>query len=246
MCTVIVAYYPGSETPIIVASNRDENPNRPAEPWEIRRLSGVEIYCPLDVLGGTWAGVNSSGIFCAITNWDIGENWHGKGLLSRGKLVLETLKQKSVRNAINYWNTLNPNSYKPFNIIFGDQYFLYNISCDNKEFKAEKLSMGVHISTGLGFNYEFSPRHNFIRKELTKAFYSLEKPVHENTLIGLMSTHNRGIGSEDSVCVHDDEHRWETRSTALFVKGKDSWFVESKDGPACQIGKSVKKELKIL
>lgn len=86
MCTLIVKYIPTKQ--LAIASNRDENQNRPTAQWEVRD----NICCPLDnVFGGTWIGVNNSGIFCAITNWYLEEDFHGRGLKSRGLIVTNTL-----------------------------------------------------------------------------------------------------------------------------------------------------------
>lgn len=247
MCTLVVAFYPQSITPLVIASNRDEDPTRPAEDWgyyktptnnlEIvdiyRPKIGPDIFCPLDVLGGTWIGVNSSGIFCAITNWDYVKDLHGKGLKSRGHLVLNSLKQTSINCIVEYWHTLNAINYKPFHILAGDNNNLYYISCDNKEIIINKLGAGVHISTGVGLNKEV-PRDIFIRKSLLLNVGSFSQPVRPNVLIELMKQHNDGLGSEDSVCVHDSEHKWETRSTALISCDNAGMVVNYKNGPACQ------------
>ncbi len=238
MCTLVVAFYPQTKTPLVIASNRDENPNRPTSPWEIRQFEDddyyTKVYCPLDdVLGGTWIGVNTSGIFCALTNWDLEENFHGLGLKSRGHLVLDTLKRTTVETVLKYWRELNANNHKPFNIVAGDVNELYNLSCDNKKLVITKLRAGVYVSTGIGFNQNV-PRDVFIRTELCKNIYNLSQPISPGVLFSLMGSHNCGIGSEDSICVHDDERKWETRSTALITNDENAWNVMSKDGPACQ------------
>jgi hypothetical protein len=231
MCTLVVAFYPKTKTPLVIASNRDENPTRPSTPWSIRQSS---IYCPLDVLGGTWIGANTSGIFCAITNWDLDENFHGRGLKSRGHLVLESLKKTNIIDVVEYWAGLDAREHKPFNMVAGTANDLYNLSCDNKKLIITKLRAGVHISTGIGFNQKV-PRDTFIRKNLL-TMKDLYQPVNPNTLLKLMSSHDCGIGSEDSVCVHDNEHRWETRSTAMLINDERAWKIKSKDGPACSGG----------
>ena len=246
MCTLVVAFYPQSLTPLVIAANRDENPTRPAEDWNFRFFEDnqqivdiyvpqiyPDVYCPLDVLGGTWIGVNQLGIFCAITNWDYGEDLGGKGLKSRGHLVLNSLKKRSVEMIIESWQTLNPINYKPFHMLAGDINNLFYISCDNKEIIINSLKAGVHISTGLGLNKEV-PRDVFIREKLLLNMNSFSQPVKPTTLSYLMKQHNDGLGSENSVCVHDPEHKWETRSSAVMVNDGIEWVVNHKNGPACQ------------
>ena len=245
MCTLVVAFYPKTKTPLVIASNRDENPKRDAQPWAFRYFGldnqkpdfntfAPSIYCPLDVLGGTWIGTNSAGIFCAITNWDLDENFHGRGLKSRGHLVLKSLTRTSITDVVEYWAGLDASHHKPFHMLAGTVNDLYCLSCDNKKLIITKLRAGVHISTGIGFNQKV-PRDTFIRKNLL-TMKDLYQPVNPNTLLKLMSSHDCGIGSEDSVCVHDNEHRWETRSTAMLINDERAWKIKSKDGPACSGG----------
>lgn len=183
MCTLVVAFYPQTKTPLVIASNRDENPTRPTSPWDIRQFNNDEnttlhkVYCPLDdVLGGTWIGINTAGVFCALTNWDLEENFHGRGLQSRGQIVLTSLKRGSIKDVVRYWGELDAKNHKPFNILAGDVNELYNLRCDNKELIITKLRAGVHISTGMGFN-ESVPRDLYIRQQLPKYMYDLSQPV---------------------------------------------------------------------
>ncbi len=127
-------------------------------------------------------------------------------------------------------------NHKPFNILAGDVNELYNLSCDNRKFVIKKLGTGVHISTGIGFNQPV-PRDLFIRNELSKSMNDLSQPIRPDILLGLMGSHNCGIGSEDSICVHDEEHKWETRSTSLIMNHGNYWKVIFKDGYACQNSK---------
>jgi uncharacterized protein with NRDE domain len=250
MCTLVVSFYPKTKTPLVIASNRDENPNRLAEPWALRSPVGPyvhfvpQVYCPLDVLGGTWIGTNSAGIFCAITNWDLDENFHGRGLKSRGHLVLKSLTRTSITDVVEYWAGLDAREHKPFNMVAGTANDLYNLSCDNKELIVTKLRAGVHISTGIGFNQKV-PRDTFIRKNLLAQIKDFSQPVCPSKLLKLMGSHDCGIGSEDSVCVHDNEHRWETRSTAMLINDERAWKIRSKDGPACNGDNWTTKTIKL-
>lgn len=240
MCTLCVAFYPKSKYPLVIAANRDENPNRIAYPWEKRiyaqknKTSQIYVYSPIDVLGGTWIGVNSYGMFAAITNWDLDMNLHGQGMKSRGLLLLDILKTSSHNDFLEVLD-ISAKEYKPFNIIIGSDKLLLHVSCDHKDINLKHLEPGLHISTGLGFNTG-CVREQFIRKELTKKFKDFSQPVHPDNLLELMSAHNDGIGSEDSVCVHDSEHKWETRSSAgiYYDNSCNSWNVRHIDSAPCK------------
>lgn len=248
MCTLVVAFYPQSDYPLCIAANRDENPTRPAKPWKLqpRDVDKIhnpftkediyipQIYCPIDVRGGTWVGCNNFGIFAAITNWDlpVQKTLHGQGLASRGNLVLDLLKMHDVWQITDLLAYLHPKDYKPFNIIFGSKDFLFNLNNDHESINLTKLKTGVHISTGWGLNCDIT-RDLYIRETLTRSFGNFSKPVSRDALRGTMRAHNDGKGSEHSICVHDDEHRWETRSSSFLELMDDRWFIEHCDVPPC-------------
>lgn len=224
MCTLIVGFNPQSENSLIIGANRDENPTRPSEPWNIRQ-NNPKVYCPLDVRKGTWIGVNSLGFFCAITNWDIGNPF--KGLKSRGEVVLETLKRNSKKDIQDYWNSLNPNDYKPFNILAGGNDWLINLSCDHKNIKQNELSSGIHISTGCGFN-QLTIREQYIHNIINLSI------INSNDIKLLLSHHNDDNDPENCVCVHDPEHLWETRSSSLLILNKDHWEIQEINTTPCK------------
>ena len=69
MCTLIVLHrcVPGS--PLVIAANRDEFLDRPAEGPAVRKRASGSILAPLDLeAGGTWLGVNDRGVFVGLTN----------------------------------------------------------------------------------------------------------------------------------------------------------------------------------
>lgn len=68
MCLVLVAVDPKGDVPIVVAANRDERHDRPADPlgwWPGRSgiLAGRDR-----VAGGTWLGAGSDGRFATVLN----------------------------------------------------------------------------------------------------------------------------------------------------------------------------------
>lgn len=231
MCTLVVAFYPKSRYPLVIAANRDEDPARPSEDWAVRTYSDTpDVFCPLDVRKGTWIGVNRVGIFCAVTNWDIGtEKLHG--MQSRGEIVLNTLKCKNLSEIMYYWQTIDPKKNKPFNIIAGNKELIFNLSCNNLSCDIIDLPAGLHISTGWGLNQRIA-REVYIRDKL-KGLFEFNTPVAPLRLRKVMSMHNAGIGSEHSICVHDYKHRWETRSSALIVR-ENGWNVSWVNDAPCR------------
>ena len=69
MCTLIVLHRCFADAELLVAANRDEYLDRPAEPPALRRWNGRTVLAPRDVrAGGTWLGLNDAGVFAALTN----------------------------------------------------------------------------------------------------------------------------------------------------------------------------------
>jgi len=220
MCTLGIGFFPQTPVPLMIGSNRDENPKRPSDDWYLRWEK--TIFSPLDVRKGTWIGVNTFGIFCAITNWDIINDDKLHGMTSRGTVVINTLKLQNIHEIYNYWNSLSAKDYKPFNIIAASNDFLILLSCDHKNINIKRLHAGFHILTGLGYNTNCK-RELYLRNCVTTNRHSgldpgakIFSPQINKILIQELSAHNDGAGSEDSICVHDDEHKWETVSSAVI------------------------------
>lgn len=218
MCTVIVAFNPQNEIPISVASNRDESPNRKCTSWKKNK----SIFCPIDsVGGGTWIGVNHFGLFAAITNWNLDE--YTESPTTRGKIVLDVLKSKTIEEAVVYCMGLSSNEFKSFNLLIGNKSKLYhvasslNVICNN-------LHSGLYICTGLGLNTN-SNREKLIRESLSNnlSFKDVLKVKVQDDLY-----------TEDAVCVDDKDHEWETVSSALLELHKDHWDVEYTDCSPCK------------
>src|SRR3954462_13564535 len=69
MCLIAIAWRARADLPLVVAANRDEWRDRPAEParwWSDRPgvLAGRDLKA-----GGTWLGISRSGKFAAVTNF---------------------------------------------------------------------------------------------------------------------------------------------------------------------------------
>ncbi len=69
MCTLIVLHRCVPGRPLVVAANRDEFLDRPAEEPTLRSTRTGPIVAPLDLeAGGTWVGVSARGVFAGLTN----------------------------------------------------------------------------------------------------------------------------------------------------------------------------------
>ncbi len=107
---------------MIVAANRDELDSRPwrapARHWPDR----PEVVAGQDVsAGGSWFGANDDGLVAAILNRP-GTLGPEAGKRSRGELILEALDHAEAKTAAEALSELNPESYRPFNLVIADRY----------------------------------------------------------------------------------------------------------------------------
>ena len=59
----------GAGAPLVVAANRDEYLDRPAEGPALRQLASGRVLASRDArAGGTWLGLSETGLFAALTN----------------------------------------------------------------------------------------------------------------------------------------------------------------------------------
>ncbi len=66
MCTLVAIHRAIPGRWLVVAANRDEYLDRPAEGPALRRSGEWPVIAPLDIkAGGTWLGLNKEG-FCSV------------------------------------------------------------------------------------------------------------------------------------------------------------------------------------
>ena len=120
MCTLVILRRPENEWPVIIASNRDEMIDLPwlgpDRHWPEREniLAGKDILA-----GGTWLGVNDYGLVAGILNRR-GSLGPKDGYRSRGELPLDALDHADAATAADALKDLDPNAYRPFNLVLAD------------------------------------------------------------------------------------------------------------------------------
>jgi uncharacterized protein with NRDE domain len=114
MCVLVLVTQPTKETSLMIGANRDEFRQRPSAAPAILEegiMGGKDLEG-----GGTWLGVNREGLFVAITNRS--NPLPAQDSLSRGKLVMETLRTPTVQAAQERVETLlNAHPYAGFNLV---------------------------------------------------------------------------------------------------------------------------------
>ena len=209
-CTLIAYWNPDAESPLIIGANRDEDLDRPAEPYAMREGG---IYCPLDVRGGTWLGMNDHGVFASLTNL---EAPHVRGMSSRGNLVLDPLKTtRASEGFIKVAKLLQDNKYNAFNLFLIDRLKFITVS-KGEGFPSigRETAPGLHIATRWGIDTWDQPRCRYIKE-------TLEQDMSNETWKKLLAHHGNS-SLEEAVCVHVPEKNYATRSSC-FVRAAKDW-----------------------
>lgn len=208
-CTLIVYWNPESDTPLIIGANRDEDLDRPAEPYTLRNGG---IYCPLDVRGGTWLGMNDHGLFSSLTNL---EAPHVHGMSSRGDLVLEPLKTHCTSEGfIQVAKLMRDNNYNAFNLFLVDKRKLIMVSKGGAYPMIKEAAPGLHIATRWGIDTWNVPRCRYIKE-------TLESDMSDEIWKKLLAYHGNGTLRE-AVCIHVLKENYATRSSC-FVRAAKDW-----------------------
>lgn len=142
MCLLLIAHGCRSDYPLIVAANRDEFHDRPAE--AIHWWSDPVVLGGRDArAGGSWFVVDKRGRFAAVTNFRDPESPEGRR--SRGELPLRALAGPTVTDLEAL--AAEGDDYSPFNLLAGDASRVSYVS--NRCASVSELPRGVHgLSNG--------------------------------------------------------------------------------------------------
>jgi uncharacterized protein with NRDE domain len=118
MCWIAVLFHVNARYPLIVAANREESRSRPSQA-PFRWTGSPAIWAGRDELGGgTWLGVNATGLLAAVTNRPLAADRLDATLRSRGLLCYDTLRCDSPPSARAFFvDELAARRYNPFNLL---------------------------------------------------------------------------------------------------------------------------------
>jgi uncharacterized protein with NRDE domain len=141
MCLIVLAWRAAAAFPLIVAANRDEWRERPAEParwWASApaMLAGRDLQA-----GGTWMGVTRDGRFAAVTNFRDPSDKRSSAR-SRGGIVTDFLLGPDSAEPFLASLAKRAREYNGFNLILGDRAGLFYYG--SRENEAREIEAGVH------------------------------------------------------------------------------------------------------
>lgn len=160
MCTFVILRRPDhGQWPVLIAANRDELAGRPSlapgRHWKDRD----DIVAGFDkTAGGSWLGLNDHGVVAAILNRR-GTLGPEPGKRSRGELVLDALDHADASAAADALGDIDPNAYRPFNLIVADAMdALWLRHGNDGAIRTQAIPAGLSMITAGELNDVSSPR----------------------------------------------------------------------------------------
>jgi len=207
--------------------NRDEDPNRPTIfPHVLDEEFG--IFGGKDVVhGGTWLAVNKYGLFAALTNYEYSDGTMPSPsgqlpLLSRGFLVLDILKSKTVEEMYSYARFINATSYKSFNLLFGSvdmQYVLHGRDAQTKS--PQLITESFNLLCNGYLNCIEDTRTLSAKKQIGEW-----RPFHDKYFSHsgkTMMCLEEDLLTSDVCCKHDKD--WKTVSSSAISINNDGYML---------------------
>jgi uncharacterized protein with NRDE domain len=212
LCLIALAWQARADLPLVVAANRDEWRERPAQPahwWP----DHPEILAGRDLqAGGTWMGITRGGRFAAVTNFRDPSDKRTTAK-SRGALVAGFLTSREAPRAFLDGLGGQAGEYNGFNLIVGDERELWYYG--SREGEARAIEPGVH---GLSNHLLNEPWPKVVRaREAMRGALGREDPAP--ALFEMLS----GTEGADDAALPDTGVglAWERRLASPLITGAD-------------------------
>lgn len=232
MCTLIALHRQVPGSPLVVAANRDEFFERPAEGLALRASGSSHIVSPLDVrAGGTWLGLNPHGLFAAVTNRRCASPDPSRR--SRGLLVTAALEARDAREAAErIEQQVGEASYNPFNLFLSDGEEAFALSLGFEDRRPERMSLapGTHVIGNVALAGEPSAKLASLQR---RAESIARRPASE--VLDALSDLCRLHDAEEPLggaCVHTPSYG--TRSSLLLRLGARAGELRHSEGAPCR------------
>ncbi len=212
MCLIVVAWRARADLPLVVAANRDEWRERPAQcahwwPDHPDLLAGRDLQA-----GGTWMGITRGGRFAAVTNYrDPAEK--RSTARSRGGLVTDFLLGSEPPERFLASLSARAHEYNGFNLILGDGASLFYYG--SREGEPRAIEPGVH---GLSNHLLDEPWPKVVRgRERMAASLASRDPAPQ--LFELLS--DSTIEADAALPATGVSIEWERRLASALITGAD-------------------------
>jgi len=228
MCTLALYFRIFDDCPIVLAANRDEHYDRPsALPSLLNTKPAIVAGRDLRA-GGTWLGVNDTGLLAGILNRRSGgEQSPRPGVRSRGLLCLDLLGFNNGAEARAFISA-HDLSYQPFTLICSDGHEAWAAFNDDQGIHTQTLDRGLHVFSSAA---EFDARSEKAERAYAR-FAEVEEelkiksgqPMHWLRILqSVLSDHRWGNGSDDprdAICVHGEVSGTVSSSVVLYSRSE--------------------------
>lgn len=214
MCILAIQYQPDTDTPVLVAANREEAYERTALQPSIQ--SGKpRILCGIDQrASGTWLGVNQHGLFVAACNrlkFNKPMNPPSRGILCR-----ELLRSGSARRAVDQaLDEISTGKYNGVNFVIADAESAWAVH-GGDDYEAVPLEVGLSIIGNRDVNDPRDERVKLAQRLLT--LQTLDSPVKFLAVASKVFARPASAPDRPSMVLRGSEHG--TVSSTLLALGK--------------------------
>ncbi len=241
MCTSIILFRKKNLWPVIIGTNRDERLDRkslfPNRHWGGNYpniVGGKDLE-----KNGSWIGVNDFGITAIIHNRKPGKGFVKKKN-SRGKIVLETLKHSSIKEALKNISSIDKNNYNSFNLLVATYNECYCIKHDIKveNLLIKKLDEGLSVITNEDLNDKKNSKINFYYELFSDS--KIPNPSNNNWndwIKNLTNTQPNQLKDDEKICFINKKINYGTKSSSLIslpnkrINNKDIIFKSTNSFP---------------
>lgn len=244
MCLLIVLSRVVEGWPLIVAANRDERYDRPADPLGVLRERPRTLGGRDRIAGGTWLAVNEHGVVGGLTNKPmLGAAPAGR---TRGAIPLALTAESTAVESVRVFETENDlGAFNPCWALAGDRDGLHSLDLTSPEApRARALPPGLHVLENAPLDAP-SPKAQHVREQLGDSggrdpddlLDVLRALLADHTITApprASDPHGELISCASACCVHFDGYG--TRSAMLVrvpASPERAPEVWSSEGPSC-------------
>jgi uncharacterized protein with NRDE domain len=245
VCLLIVLSRLDGAAPLVVAANRDERLERPAQAATVLAEAGPRVLGGRDELaGGTWLAVNEHGVVTGLTNRPSPAG-RDPDKRSRGEIPLAAARHTDATSAVeDLVKRVRSEDYNAAWLLIGDRRSLYYVTVDGSGAPdIEPLPPGLYVLANEPL-HDDSPKTAQVRDRLGAIgdldggdrLALLRSVLAEHTVPPTVAAPAPGETARPvqlaAACVHTDGYG--TRSSALIrVPAEGLPEVSVADGPPC-------------
>jgi uncharacterized protein with NRDE domain len=180
--------------PLLVAANRDELYQRPADPITVLRGGPPRVLGGRDaVAGGTWLAVNEHGVVAGLTNQPAARD---PAKRSRGELPLAFTAYPDAKTAVTeVCAGLDPSAYNPCWMLVGDRHALFSVDVSGgHRALVEELPPGSYVLENAPLRQPSAKQQRVARLVSDVEHRALEHRPAEDLLAGDRAAEDQAAG----------------------------------------------------